>query len=85
MVARRLLSLVEINAVVAMVQPTLNEGLWVVFANSFFLILGAENEEIKCCNTCEDVREAYRRKGWAFSSPDSIAQVCATTCYAANA
>jgi len=28
----------------------------------------------RCCNTCEDVREAYRRKGWAFNLPDGITQ-----------
>ncbi|XP_012945396.1 endoplasmic reticulum-Golgi intermediate compartment protein 3 [Aplysia californica] len=35
---------------------------------------GAENPDMKCCNTCEEVREAYRRKGWAFQNPDSIEQ-----------
>ncbi|XP_035659537.1 endoplasmic reticulum-Golgi intermediate compartment protein 3-like [Branchiostoma floridae] len=35
---------------------------------------GAETEDLKCCNTCEDVREAYRRKGWAFNNPDTIEQ-----------
>jgi len=25
---------------------------------------GAETEEIKCCNTCEEVKEAYKKKGW---------------------
>ncbi|KAM4622555.1 endoplasmic reticulum-Golgi intermediate compartment protein 3 [Discoglossus pictus] len=35
---------------------------------------GAETEDIKCCNSCDDVREAYRRKGWAFKTPDSIEQ-----------
>ncbi|XP_073415475.1 endoplasmic reticulum-Golgi intermediate compartment protein 3 [Dendrobates tinctorius] len=35
---------------------------------------GAESEDIRCCNTCDDVREAYRRKGWAFKTPDSIEQ-----------
>ncbi|XP_070209579.1 endoplasmic reticulum-Golgi intermediate compartment protein 3-like isoform X2 [Littorina saxatilis] len=35
---------------------------------------GAENDEKKCCNNCEDVREAYRKKGWAFNDPESIAQ-----------
>eukprot|EP01098_Paradermamoeba_levis_P013553 TRINITY_DN6209_c0_g2_i1.p1 TRINITY_DN6209_c0_g2~~TRINITY_DN6209_c0_g2_i1.p1 ORF type:complete len:395 (+),score=84.60 TRINITY_DN6209_c0_g2_i1:80-1264(+) len=35
---------------------------------------GAENELLKCCNNCEDVREAYRQKGWAFSNPDGIEQ-----------
>ena len=37
---------------------------------------GAEVKETECCNTCNDVKEAYRRRGWAF--PDngytSIAQ-----------
>ena len=28
----------------------------------------------RCCNTCEDVKEAYRQKGWAFKSPDKIEQ-----------
>ncbi|KAK6167933.1 hypothetical protein SNE40_021856 [Patella caerulea] len=35
---------------------------------------GAETEELKCCNTCENVREAYRKKGWAFNNPESIEQ-----------
>ncbi|XP_034270021.1 endoplasmic reticulum-Golgi intermediate compartment protein 3 isoform X3 [Pantherophis guttatus] len=35
---------------------------------------GAEYEDIKCCNTCDDVREAYRRRGWAFKNPDTIEQ-----------
>ncbi|XP_076167075.1 endoplasmic reticulum-Golgi intermediate compartment protein 3 isoform X2 [Ptiloglossa arizonensis] len=26
---------------------------------------GASSEKMKCCNTCEDVREAYRLKNWA--------------------
>jgi len=25
---------------------------------------GAETEEIKCCNTCDEVKEAYKKKGW---------------------
>ena len=28
----------------------------------------------RCCNSCEDVREAYRRKGWALQDPDGIEQ-----------
>lgn len=28
-----------------------------------------------CCNTCDDVREAYVRRGWSFVNPDSIEQV----------
>uniref|UniRef100_A0AAZ3PIS2 Endoplasmic reticulum-Golgi intermediate compartment protein n=1 Tax=Oncorhynchus tshawytscha TaxID=74940 RepID=A0AAZ3PIS2_ONCTS len=35
---------------------------------------GAETEDLKCCNTCDDVREAYRRRGWAFKNPDTIEQ-----------
>ncbi|XP_078508332.1 endoplasmic reticulum-Golgi intermediate compartment protein 3 isoform X2 [Lissotriton helveticus] len=35
---------------------------------------GAESEDISCCNVCDDVREAYRRKGWAFKNPDTIEQ-----------
>ncbi|XP_061894066.1 endoplasmic reticulum-Golgi intermediate compartment protein 3 isoform X1 [Entelurus aequoreus] len=35
---------------------------------------GAETDELKCCNTCDDVREAYRRRGWAFKNADTIEQ-----------
>lgn len=35
---------------------------------------GAETDENKCCNTCEEVREAYRKKGWAFKDADTIEQ-----------
>uniref|UniRef100_A0A7D9NKG0 Endoplasmic reticulum-Golgi intermediate compartment protein n=1 Tax=Xenopus tropicalis TaxID=8364 RepID=A0A7D9NKG0_XENTR len=35
---------------------------------------GAETDDFSCCNTCDDVREAYRRRGWAFKTPDSIEQ-----------
>ncbi|CAI0446163.1 unnamed protein product [Linum tenue] len=35
---------------------------------------GAEESDDHCCNTCEDVREAYRKKGWALSNPDLIDQ-----------
>ncbi len=35
---------------------------------------GAETPAKDCCNTCDDVREAYRLKGWAFSDPHSISQ-----------
>ncbi|XP_055654978.1 endoplasmic reticulum-Golgi intermediate compartment protein 3 isoform X2 [Falco peregrinus] len=30
--------------------------------------------ETRCCNTCDDVREAYRYRGWAFENLDSIEQ-----------
>ncbi|KAF7829920.1 endoplasmic reticulum-Golgi intermediate compartment protein 3-like isoform X1 [Senna tora] len=35
---------------------------------------GAEATDEDCCNSCEDVREAYRKKGWAISNPDVIDQ-----------
>ncbi|GAB2290615.1 hypothetical protein Dimus_024897 [Dionaea muscipula] len=35
---------------------------------------GAEVSDDDCCNSCEDVREAYRKKGWALSNPDLIDQ-----------
>lgn len=35
---------------------------------------GAETPERPCCNTCEEVREAYRSKGWAFKDHKTIAQ-----------
>ncbi|KAK9023540.1 hypothetical protein V6N11_003758 [Hibiscus sabdariffa] len=35
---------------------------------------GAEEADDQCCNSCEDVRDAYRSKGWAFSNPDMIDQ-----------
>ena len=28
-----------------------------------------------CCNTCEEVRQAYVNRGWSFNRPDSIEQV----------
>ncbi|GAA5993626.1 hypothetical protein JCM11641_001033 [Rhodosporidiobolus odoratus] len=27
-----------------------------------------------CCNTCDDVRESYVRRGWSFVNPDSVEQ-----------
>jgi len=27
-----------------------------------------------CCNTCEEVRQAYINRGWSFHAPESIAQ-----------
>ena len=28
-----------------------------------------------CCNSCEEVREAYRKKGWALTNADLVDQV----------
>ncbi|XP_061982336.1 uncharacterized protein LOC133702128 isoform X1 [Populus nigra] len=35
---------------------------------------GGEMSVDDCCNTCEEVREAYRRKGWAMTNMDLIDQ-----------
>lgn len=35
---------------------------------------GGEPPQNGCCNTCDDVREAYVRRGWSFSDPDHIDQ-----------
>ncbi|KAJ6942134.1 hypothetical protein NC652_008055 [Populus alba x Populus x berolinensis] len=36
---------------------------------------GGEMSDDDCCNTCEEVREAYRRKGWAMTNMDLIDQI----------
>lgn len=43
---------------------------------------GAESSNIQCCNTCDDVRMAYRQKNWHFS-PYGIDQ-CKETLSEAN-
>eukprot|EP00882_Tetradesmus_deserticola_P010657 GHRQ01011257.1.p1 GENE.GHRQ01011257.1~~GHRQ01011257.1.p1 ORF type:complete len:399 (+),score=139.27 GHRQ01011257.1:579-1775(+) len=35
---------------------------------------GAENEQYKCCTTCDDVREAYQAKGWVLNNAQNIEQ-----------
>lgn len=35
---------------------------------------GAEASDDHCCNSCEDVREAYQKKGWAVTNPELIDQ-----------
>ena len=35
---------------------------------------GAEKPKSGCCNSCDDVREAYDNSGWTFDSPDNIEQ-----------
>ncbi|XP_062231714.1 uncharacterized protein LOC133929113 isoform X2 [Phragmites australis] len=36
---------------------------------------GAEESDDQCCNSCEEVREAYKKKGWALTNPDLIDQI----------
>lgn len=38
---------------------------------------GAESAPGECCNTCESIKQAYLRKGWAFGAKDDVEQ-----CYA---
>lgn len=35
---------------------------------------GAETADDECCNSCEEVREAYRKRGWGMTNPDLIDQ-----------
>ncbi|WCJ42004.1 Endoplasmic reticulum-Golgi intermediate compartment protein 3 [Euphorbia peplus] len=35
---------------------------------------GADTSDEHCCNSCEEVREAYRSKGWALNIVDEIDQ-----------
>ena len=35
---------------------------------------GAEDQPGDCCNTCDEVRDAYRRRGWAFFNMENIRQ-----------
>lgn len=42
---------------------------------------GGQEPEGGCCNTCDEVRQAYVNKGWSFSNPDGIEQVSSTMFY----
>ncbi|KAL6269698.1 hypothetical protein ACE6H2_026609 [Prunus campanulata] len=35
---------------------------------------GAEMSDDDCCNSCDEVRDAYRKKGWALTNADLIDQ-----------
>ncbi|KAJ1699191.1 hypothetical protein LUZ63_007703 [Rhynchospora breviuscula] len=35
---------------------------------------GAEETDDQCCNSCDEVRDAYRKKGWGLTNPDAIDQ-----------
>lgn len=39
---------------------------------------GGLEPEGGCCNSCEDVRQAYVNRGWSFSQPEAIEQVRST-------
>jgi endoplasmic reticulum-Golgi intermediate compartment protein 3 len=38
---------------------------------------GAERDPGECCHTCEEVRQAYARKGWSFNVDDISIEQCA--------
>ena len=46
---------------------------------------GGLEPESGCCNTCDDVRQAYVNRGWSFSNPDAVDQVCPTTHFSVRA
>ncbi|CAN6555384.1 unnamed protein product [Malus baccata var. baccata] len=35
---------------------------------------GAETSDDECCNSCDEVQEAYKKKGWALTNEDLIDQ-----------
>jgi len=35
---------------------------------------GGVEPESGCCNTCDEVRQAYVNRGWSFSNPDAVEQ-----------
>lgn len=35
---------------------------------------GSEDRKGQCCNTCDEVKAQYRKKGWSFGSTDRIEQ-----------
>ena len=35
---------------------------------------GAESRPGQCCNTCDEVKTAYRRKGWALDNMENVDQ-----------
>ena len=39
------------------------------------LVNGCVQSDDDCCNSCEEVREAYCKKGWAMTNADLIDQV----------
>lgn len=55
----------------AVVLSSLNQTLDPLRCESCY---GAETIDAPCCNTCEEVREAYRRRGWAMNNADGVIQ-----------
>ena len=52
----------------------LGDGTAVLDPNRCESCYGSESEQYKCCNSCDDVRNAYRTKGWGLESLGAIEQ-----------
>lgn len=55
-------------------QPPNNSSVPSTAVSTCGSCYGAQTRPNQCCNTCEEVREAYRVRGWAFTNPESISQ-----------
>ena len=60
----------ELVDVLGVTASTENVTAAVLNPNRCESCYGAETNAKRCCNTCSDIKEAYRRKGWAFP-PDA--------------
>ena len=65
-------NLIDIAVIFMKYSYFLESLVWCLLELCTYLRLQTDEE---CCNSCEEVREAYRKKGWALSSPDAIDQV----------
>ncbi|KAH9617719.1 hypothetical protein KSS87_017408 [Heliosperma pusillum] len=67
---------VDLRFKVAKLPPFKREGgdLMLSPPSSWFMSVGHRVADDHCCNSCEDVHEAYRKKGWAVSHMDMIDQ-----------
>mmetsp|Transcript_33759 Transcript_33759/g.54705 ORF Transcript_33759/g.54705 Transcript_33759/m.54705 type:complete len:386 (-) Transcript_33759:112-1269(-) len=56
------------------IEQPLNAVVPQVDANYCGSCYGSGDRNDSCCNTCEEVREQYRKKGWAFANVENIEQ-----------
>lgn len=61
----------EILVVEEQKQNKLNETMVTPGCGSCY---GAETEDRPCCNTCQEVHDAYNRRGWAFPTGNMVEQ-----------
>lgn len=64
-------------------EDHLKDHLELIYGNAEEIVEGDDEEcgscygageDGECCNTCDDVKRAYKRKGWHLEDPDSIKQ-----------